>query len=63
MNTEQVDVELRRRLDQFCVKHEYKWWRIPLPIQRKLVRNLLPWIMEMLEEARNEGRAEPLWET
>lgn len=56
MNREQVEKELRDRLEAG-----------PIHLRKIEVRfiasSLAPWIMEMLEEARNEGRTEPLWET
>jgi hypothetical protein len=61
MNREQLENELREHVDRFPLPRA-----VSLPLTEtqsdRLVAHLLPWIMEMLEEARNEGRTEPLWE-
>ena len=63
MNREQVERGLRQRLASFRLMPGVFDYPLSAMQQVELAESLLPWIMEMLEEARNEGRTEPLWET
>lgn len=56
MTREQFERALRRRLEEFHVKHEYKWWRIPAPVISKLIAKLLPWFWEVLESTEAETK-------